>query len=404
MAKKKEEVKTEAVVEEVKAEVETKEEVESTETMNEAESAVEEENYTADEEGALDEEEEAQFEAEVNKVLQRIFEKRRVHGTGKNLKDDRKIVVPVGQDFETENEKLKKEYEMLMMSARSFPEKKILEGKLVGAKEEPNLHCLVGVVKMNGKDYGRFDILIPISRLFPYDEEEFKGVEGNETLRKHLNARLGMPVRFVVYDIDVKERIAIASRLDAMEIDIRRNYLAKNRAGNTIIQEGMLVYANIVETKMDYIMVEVGGAECKIKGKDYAHYRTKGLNEIHNVGEKIIVKVNKIEPKDIRFPLPNGKAKVYKMVEIEASRRDASTNPMDLYFDKIQVGDTYRGEVTGMDEKGVFVLLENNVEVLCFVPRHGTETLHKGQGCTINIIGKDENKMQISGNIARLDN
>ncbi|MBP3280306.1 MAG: S1 RNA-binding domain-containing protein, partial [Butyrivibrio sp.] len=69
------------------------------------------------------------------------------------------------------------------------------------------------------------------------------------------------------------------------------------------------------------------------------------------------------------------------------------------YFAEFNPGDLYAGTITGINESGVYVNLDNKMDCLCKHPSSGRRMPIMGEQVIVKINSKDEEKKFIYGSI-----
>lgn len=74
-------------------------------------------------------------------------------------------------------------------------------------------------------------------------------------------------------------------------------------------------------------------------------------------------------------------------------------NPREKYFDQFKIGDIYRGYITGITERGIYVNLANKMDCLCQFPKGNKRMPVMGESVVVQIFATDEEKKYIYGNL-----
>ena len=276
-----------------------------------------------------------------------------------------------------------------MNAAQAIPPK-LLEGKVYGYEITEHGIPLVHVMRP-GKP--NFMIKIPVSQFFMFNEKDYENTpEGLRRLEYELKSRINSVIEFVVYDVDEENMIAYGSRLKAMEIRSRIYYRPKREKEKAEIVEGTRALATVVSVKTNRLKVEVLGAEAELRSEDLSYKALHELTQEFKVGEKFEVIVHDIEP-----VLYSCMDKEYKLYKINASRREALTNPADKFFNQFALGQKVGGIVKTQTPAGIFVDLAGKMDVLCPPPAVGR--LLRGDSCIVEITLKDEAKKRLYGRI-----
>jgi small subunit ribosomal protein S1 len=116
------------------------------------------------------------------------------------------------------------------------------------------------------------------------------------------------------------------------------------------IKEGDIVEDAIVKATTDWgIFLEINGIDALLHVSDLSHGRVKKPSDLVNVGQKLKVKITKIDKKTNR---------------VSASVKALTQDPFESIEKKYKVGEIYKGTVTKIMEYGCFVKIEDGVEGL----------------------------------------
>lgn len=332
--------------------------------------------------------------------LEYIYEKRRYSLA---TKDERRelyrqedVVMIPGREVKTDADLKREEAYALQLASQSIP-KKVLNGIIQGFGYTPNGIPVFNVTQEGTK--GFIQIKIPASQMFMYDAKQYEsmGDNGKKFLEHEMIARIGAPIRFCVYQFDEKNMIAYGSRIAAMESDAAFNYVhIPPNEDRPRIFEGILAQAVVIGVRRDRVRIEVFGADTTLKSEDLSWKALGVLTDEFKVGDSFIVKVKSVEMKKYEI---NGKE--YRLPKIKASKKEAEQKPADLYFDQFEEGQCVMGEIKAMaDNNGVFVCIENKMDVLCSVPRVNVPA--RGMRCVVEITKKDPETKRLNGIIRNM--
>lgn len=296
---------------------------------------------------------------------------------------------------ETEENKL---YETFVILGNSQKTGRILEGVLSGVE-------LVGDKTMCGVVfYNDYRVFIPQPWLFTMDEEENKYDTLTDKLnaqRYYTTARLGAKIRFIVRSIDEAKKVAFASRIAAMERDIRDNYIDRDQRGRTTIREGMTVQARITYVMRSGIGVDIMGAEVFIPSEELSYmYIGDCLAEGYEVNDTINVKIRHIEPFEYRYvnPLTGRTTRMpVHLMDVDASHKDTMEDPNKKYFNYFQVGGRYCGQIIGHSVDGYFVRIAGMRDAL--IQDNREIRIPNGTKVSVRITKKNEADYRIYGMI-----
>jgi len=179
----------------------------------------------------------------------------------------------------------------------------------------------------------------------------------------------GLPCFMPSSQIDVKplKRIdhlintpikVLATRIDKNRGNVcvsRRAVLEKNK--NSIIsealknlKEGDIVNEAIVKATTDWgIFLDINGIDALLHVSDLSHGRVKKPSDLVSIGQKLKVKITKIDKKTNR---------------VSASIKALTEDPYENIDQKYKVGKIYEGIVTKIMDYGCFVKIEDGIEGL----------------------------------------
>tara|TARA_B100001057_G_scaffold490413_1_gene578626 strand:+ start:1450 stop:3168 length:1719 start_codon:yes stop_codon:yes gene_type:complete len=150
----------------------------------------------------------------------------------------------------------------------------------------------------------------------------------------------------------------IATRIDKNRGNVcvsRRAVLEKSKSAQITealkkIKEGDVVEDAIVKATTDWgIFLEINGVDALLHVSDLSHGRVKKPSDLVDIGQKIKVKITKIDAKTNR---------------VSASVKALTEDPFENIEKKYKIGNIYEGIVTKMMDYGCFVKLEDGVEGL----------------------------------------
>lgn len=322
--------------------------------------------------------------------LTKTFEKRRFNMLSKD--EQAKVYhnehIAGGKDGrKTEVDLMKEEAEELRLAAQSVPPT-ILKGTIYGYETSDTLG--VPMVLVTREDRPNFVIKIPVSQLFMYDEKQYDGEEGRRALAYELNSRMNSEIEFVVYDVLEAEKLAIASRLKAMELRAKSFYKARKGKKKAEIEEGSRTFAKVVSVKNNRVKVEMSGIETTLRSEDLSWRALEDLRNEFKVGQEFEVIVHDIE--EVDYESLN---KTYKLFTAKASRREALPNPAELFYSQFKIGQRIGGVIKAQNEHGVFVDLAGKMDVLCPPPAVGIPV--RGDKCIIEITKMDDKTKRLFG-------
>ncbi len=150
----------------------------------------------------------------------------------------------------------------------------------------------------------------------------------------------------------------IATRIDKNRGNVcvsRRAVLEKSKNAEISkalenIKEGDIVEDAIVKATTDWgIFLDINGVDALLHVSDLSHGRVKKPSDLVTIGQKLKVKITKIDPKTNR---------------VSASVKALTKDPYSNIDKKYKVGEIYDGTVTKMMDYGCFVRIEDGIEGL----------------------------------------
>ena len=150
----------------------------------------------------------------------------------------------------------------------------------------------------------------------------------------------------------------IATRIDKNRGNVcvsRRAVLEKSKNAEITealknIKEGDIVEDAIVKATTDWgIFLDINGIDALLHVSDLSHGRVKKPSDLVTIGQKLKVKITKIDPKTNR---------------VSASVKALTEDPYSNIENKYKVGETYEGVVTKIMDYGCFVRIEDGIEGL----------------------------------------
>ena len=150
----------------------------------------------------------------------------------------------------------------------------------------------------------------------------------------------------------------IATRIDKNRGNVcvsRRAVLEKSKNAEITkalknIKEGDVINDAIVKACTDWgIFLDINGVDALLHVSDLSHGRVKKPSDLVTIGQKLKVKITKIDPKTNR---------------VSASIKALTEDPYSNIEKKYQVGKIYEGTVTKIMEYGCFVRIEDSIEGL----------------------------------------
>ena len=163
---------------------------------------------------------------------------------------------------------------------------------------------------------------------------------------KKVDHLMNTPVKVIATKIDKNRGNVCVSRRAVLEKS--KNAEIKEVLKN--LKEGDIVDNAIVKATTDWgIFLDINGIDALLHVSDLSHGRVKKPADLVNVGQKIKVKITKIDSKTNR---------------VSASVKAMTEDPFENIEKKYKIGEIYEGEVTKIMDYGCFVRIEEGLEGL----------------------------------------
>ncbi len=163
---------------------------------------------------------------------------------------------------------------------------------------------------------------------------------------KKIDHLMNTPVKVIATRIDKNRGNVCVSRRAVLE----KSKNAEITEALKSIKEGDIVDNAIVKATTDWgIFLEINGIDALLHVSDLSHGRVKKPSDLVTIGQKLKVKITKIDEKTNR---------------VSASVKALTEDPFDNIEKKFKVGEIYEGVVTKIMDYGCFVKIEEGVEGL----------------------------------------
>ena len=163
---------------------------------------------------------------------------------------------------------------------------------------------------------------------------------------KRVDHLMNTPVKVIATRIDKNRGNVCVSRRAVLE----KSKNAEITEALKNINEGDIVDNAIVKATTDWgIFLEINGIDALLHVSDLSHGRVKKPSDLVNIGQKLKVKITKIDEKTNR---------------VSASVKALTEDPFENIEKKYKVGEFYEGIVTKLMDYGCFVKIEEGVEGL----------------------------------------
>ena len=163
---------------------------------------------------------------------------------------------------------------------------------------------------------------------------------------KRIDHLMNTPVKVLATRIDKNRGNVCVSRRAVLE----KSKNAEISEALKNIKEGDVVEDAKVKATTDWgIFLDINGIDALLHVSDLSHGRVKKPADLVTIGQKLKVKITKIDPKTNR---------------VSASIKALSVDPYDNIEKKYKVGEFYEGTVTKIMDYGCFVKIEDGIEGL----------------------------------------
>lgn len=265
----------------------------------------------------------------------------------------------------------------------SYRSKKHLSGTIQGIENQTGDPAKALAVL----NYGEYKVIIPLHEAVE-PPENLKGQPLDHVLNYMLNKRLGAEIDYIVKGIDAKEKIVVASRVEAMHNKRKNYYFGTDRDGNYILYSDLCAEVRVVSVVRSGIFVDLFGLEVFIPLRELSYQRLMDAEGYFAPGQRTLVKVLEVDRADRRN------------IKVKASVKQAGENPYDKALRKYTVGNRYVGTVSLVDTNGVFVSLDGGIDCLCNYPKRGRPP--KGARVTVRVLGINYDTNRIWGVITHI--
>ena len=163
---------------------------------------------------------------------------------------------------------------------------------------------------------------------------------------KKVDHLMNVPIKVIATKIDKNRGNVCVSRRAVIEKS--KNAVVAEAIKN--IKEGDIINDAIVKATTDWgIFLDINGIDALLHVSDLSHGRVKKPSDLVNIGQKLKVKITKIDPKTNR---------------VSASIKALTEDPYENIEKKYKIGEIYEGVVTKIMDYGCFVKLEEGIEGL----------------------------------------
>ena len=163
---------------------------------------------------------------------------------------------------------------------------------------------------------------------------------------KKIDHLMNTPIKVIATRIDKNRGNVCVSRRAVLE----KNKNAEISEALKNIKEGDIIDNAIVKATTDWgIFLDINGIDALLHVSDLSHGRVKKPSDLVTIGQKLRVKIIKIEEKTNR---------------VSASVKALTEDPYENIEIKYKIGKVYGGEVTKIMDYGCFVKIEDGIEGL----------------------------------------
>ena len=163
---------------------------------------------------------------------------------------------------------------------------------------------------------------------------------------KKIDHLMNTPVKVIATRIDKNRGNVCVSRRAVLE----KSKNAEISEALRNIKEGDIVENAIVKATTDWgIFLDINGIDALLHVSDLSHGRVRKPADLVSIGQKIKVKITKIDEKTNR---------------VSASVKALTEDPYDKIDKRYKIGEIYEGTVTKIMDYGCFVKIENGIEGL----------------------------------------
>ena len=163
---------------------------------------------------------------------------------------------------------------------------------------------------------------------------------------KKVDHLMNVPVKVIATRIDKQRGNCCVSRRAVLE----KSKHAEITEALKNIKENMIVENAIVKATTDWgIFLDINGCDALLHVSDLSHGRVKKPSDLVTIGQKLKVKITKIDPVTKR---------------VSASIKALTEDPYSSIEKKYKVGEIYEGTVTKLMDYGAFVRIQEGIEGL----------------------------------------
>lgn len=196
--------------------------------------------------------------------------------------------------------------------------------------------------------------------------------------KKVIRSMLGAEVDYLVKEFDEINKVATASRTEAMEL--RKNIeLRKHNIGDK-------VFVRITSVGRKSCVADCYGIECNVPISEIDYGYIDDISKHVKVGDKVPGIIKKI---DIENNIVN------------ISLKEAKNDPYDNLINSIKKGGEYVAEVTGIQPYGIFLTIREGMNCLCPFPNWSNFSPSMGEKFVVKIKSIKLKDRKINANLMR---
>ena len=163
---------------------------------------------------------------------------------------------------------------------------------------------------------------------------------------RRIDHPMNTPIKVIATKIDKSRGNVCVSRRAVIE----KSKNAEITEALKNINEGDIIDDAIVKATTDWgIFLDINGVDALLHVSDLSHGRVKKPADLVTIGQKIKVKITKVDPKTNR---------------VSASVKALTEDPYDNIEKNYKIGETYEGTVTKLMDYGAFIRIQEGVEGL----------------------------------------
>ena len=163
---------------------------------------------------------------------------------------------------------------------------------------------------------------------------------------RRIDHLMNTPIKVIATKIDKNRGNVCVSRRAVLE----KSKNAEITEALKNINEGDIIESAIVKATTDWgIFLDINGVDALLHVSDLSHGRVKKPSDLVTIGQKLKVKITKIDPKTNR---------------VSASIKALTEDPYSNIDKKYKTGETYEGTVTKLMDYGAFVRIQEGIEGL----------------------------------------